>query len=127
MLKQTLAESLTRIECGFSTEFSTIMLKTSARPPLIGKPTIRKPPTKGGSDDSLLVARLSRNFLQQFLINIEVGVDILHIVMLFKSFHEPDHRVRRRTFQFDVILRNPGHTRRGRPNAGLLHALKHAS
>jgi hypothetical protein len=34
---------------------------------------------------------LSRHFLQQLLVNVEVGVDVLHVVVFFEGFDEANH------------------------------------
>ena len=52
---------------------------------------------------------LAGNFFQQLLIDIEVGVYVLHVVMLFERLHQPDHGGRRGPFQLDVVLRNHSH------------------
>jgi hypothetical protein len=52
---------------------------------------------------------LAGDFFQQLLIDIEVGVNVLHVVMLFERLHQPDHGARRRPFQLDVVLRNHSH------------------
>src|SRR5215472_10348700 len=56
-----------------------------------------------------LKAPLSGNFFQQLLVNVEVRVDVLHVIVLFESFHQPDHGVGRLPFKLDVILGNHGY------------------
>lgn len=52
---------------------------------------------------------LARNFFQQLLIDIEVGVNVLHVVVLLERLHQPDHGAGSRPFELDVVLRNHGH------------------
>src|SRR5215469_12576972 len=73
-----------------------------------------------------LFLSLSCNFFQQFLVDVEVCVHVLHIVMLFEGFHQANHRVRSRSLEFDVVLRNVGHTRRRWCDARLLDGFEHA-
>src|SRR6267154_3041592 len=40
------------------------------------------------------------------LINVEIGVDVLHVVVLFKGFDQPNHLRSLRTGELDVILRD---------------------
>src|SRR4029077_15909353 len=60
-------------------------------------------------------------FFQKFLVDVEIRVDILHVVLIFKRFHQPDHLAGRRAFQLDVVLRNHGHARRHRLDPGFPH------
>ena len=53
--------------------------------------------------------RLARYFFQKFLVDIEIGVDVLHVVVFFERFHQADHLARGRAFQLDVVLRNHRH------------------
>jgi hypothetical protein len=53
--------------------------------------------------------QLSCHFLQQFLIYVEVGVDVLHVVVIFERLDQPNHRRGLMAFELDVILRNHGH------------------
>ena len=49
---------------------------------------------------------LARNFLQLLLVNVEVGVNTLHVVVVFDRFQQADHLVGSLSFQLDVILRD---------------------
>lgn len=54
---------------------------------------------------------LSGDFFQKLLIYIEVGMNVLNIVVLFESFHESDHGIGLRTFELDVGIGNHAHAR----------------
>ncbi len=41
---------------------------------------------------------LAGHFLQQFLIDIKVGMNVLHVVVLFQSFDQANHGCSLRTF-----------------------------
>lgn len=105
-------KTLTQVLCPFCTEFSTKMLKTSEREV---RETIRaannKKAARARAAFLCKTKRLSRNFFQQFLIDVEVRVDVLHIVMLFEGLHEANHRVGLLTFQLDVSIGNHAHAR----------------
>src|SRR5215469_41771 len=73
-----------------------------------------------------LFLSLSCDFFQQFLVDVEVCVHVLHIVMLLEGFHQANHRVCSRSLEFDVVLRNVGHTRRSWCDARLLDGFEHA-
>ncbi len=104
-VEASLDESLTPAHCSFSTVFSTNMLKTSARRMLSGTNEQKKAAPCGRLAKSKMT-RLSRDFFQQLLVDVEVRVHVLHVVVLFERFHQADHRIGRRAFQLDVILRN---------------------
>ena len=61
------------------------------------------------------------NFFQQLLIDIEVRVDVLHVIVVFERFDQANHLRGRRAFQLDVILRNHGDARGDGFDAGFLH------
>src|SRR5579872_1273605 len=77
-----------------------------------------KPPVWGGS--SANATKSPSDLFQQLLVNIEIGVHVLHIVMLFERFHQADHSSCCLTFQLDIVLRDHGHAGRGRLDASLL-------
>src|SRR5690348_16072487 len=60
-----------------------------------------------------------------FFVDVEVGEDVLYVVVLFERFHEFQHLLRRRTRQLDVILRNPGDLRRFRLDACFRQCFSH--
>ena len=64
---------------------------------------------------------LPGNFLQRLLIDIEVGVDVLHIFVIFERFHQPDHLCCLLPFQLDVGIGNHAHARGCGRDASLLH------
>ena len=103
----SLAESLTKIPSCFSTEFSTVVLKTFSASHSLK----RKAAPMGAALRKYSNAPLASHFFQELLINIEVGVHILHVILIFERFHEPDHRVGGLTFKFNVVLRNHRDTR----------------
>ena len=39
-------------------------------------------------------------------VDVKVGVDLLHVVVIFDGFHQAQHCLRAATFQFDVGLRD---------------------
>src|ERR1700739_3653318 len=100
--KPTLPTGLTSLLSMFCTEFSTGVLKTPGeyhRQSLYSmgetrKAAIRRP------ENGLSYPTITRNlelacdFLEQFLINIEVCVYVLHVVMLLERFHQTNHRGR---------------------------------
>jgi hypothetical protein len=45
-----------------------------------------------------------RGLFKLGVINIEIGPDILDILVLFQCFHQLDHCLRAFPFQFDIIL-----------------------
>ena len=49
---------------------------------------------------------LACNFFQQFLIDVKVGVNVLHVIVFFERLHQANHRVRLLTFEFDEVLGN---------------------
>jgi hypothetical protein len=49
--------------------------------------TTRKPPLRGRLLNCSFRKKLSSHFFQQLLVNVEVGVNVLHVVMLFERFH----------------------------------------
>jgi len=51
----------------------------------------------------------SHNVLHFFLVDVEVGGNFLHIVVLFQRFDQPDHLRGLVSGKLDVILRHPGH------------------
>src|SRR3977135_3322470 len=61
---------------------------------------------------------LASYFFQQLLVNVEIGVDVLHVVVLFERLHQPDHLSRGCAFEFDVVLRNHRHAGGRRLNPG---------
>src|SRR5215472_9633453 len=67
-----------------------------------------------------LKAPLSGNFFQQLLVDVEVGVDVLYVIVLFKGLHQPDHGVGRLPLELDVVLRNHRHGGGSGLNAGFL-------
>jgi len=68
----------------------------------------------------LLSVDLAGNFLKHLLVNIEVGVDVLYVVVLLEGFHQANHRRGLLAFQLDVGIRNHAHARRSRLDAGFL-------
>src|SRR4051812_165835 len=50
---------------------------------------------------------LLRHRLQLLLIDIEVGVDALHVVMIFQDIGQPEHGVGVLALELDQILRHP--------------------
>src|SRR5579862_13143 len=83
-----------------------------------------KGPPAGGPKIEVM-RRSPRHFLKQLLIDIEVGVNVLHIVMLFESFHQTDHRGGGRAFKLDVILRNHRDAGGCRRDASFLDSFEH--
>lgn len=81
------SESFGMIMHALFTEFPTDMLKS------VPLPRVKKAAPLGRLPSSLKT--LPGNFLQQLLIDIEIRVDILHIIVFFERFHQPDHRRRR--------------------------------
>jgi hypothetical protein len=57
-----------------------------------------EPPTQGRLFGKSSIAKLASHFFQQLLINIEIGVHVLHVVLILKRFHKPDHGVGGLTF-----------------------------
>jgi hypothetical protein len=98
-----LPESLTKIRSRFSTEFSTVVLKTSSASIAVNK----KSRPKGAALLQILRCRSSAShFFQELLVNVEIGVYVLHVILIFECFHEPDHRVGGLTLKFNVVLWN---------------------
>ena len=56
------------------------------------------------------VRGLSRNFFQSLFVDIEIGMHVLHIVVIVESFHQANHLRRLRPFQFDISIGNHSHT-----------------
>src|SRR5207302_8932956 len=82
------AEPLTKVLSRFSTELSTVVLKTFG--PRFSKQLLKKKSRpQGRLSGKSSTAQLARHFLQQLLVNIEVGMYILHIILVFERFHEP--------------------------------------
>jgi hypothetical protein len=110
-------EPLTRVVRPFSTGFSTQVLKSSDRRLRTcrlqaGTQILRvqrKPPDHPGGL-YFRSRQLARDLFQKFLVDVEVGVDILHVVLVFERFHQPDHGVGRLSLQLDVILWNERNT-----------------
>jgi hypothetical protein len=46
----------------------------------------------------LVRAMLASDFFEQLLIDVEIGMHVLDVVMLFERFHQPDHGAGRGTF-----------------------------
>lgn len=115
LLKEFGYQKVTRITSVFSTNFSSQVLKTSARRRRIGwrcisdlLPRKKKPPGKAALLQDF-VCTLSRNLFQSLLVDIEVGMHILHVIALFERFEQPDHLRRLLPFQFDVRVGNHAH------------------
>ncbi|MGD0598678.1 MAG: hypothetical protein ABR988_02575, partial [Terriglobales bacterium] len=53
----------------------------------------------------------ARDFFQSLLVDIEVGMDVLHIFVVFERLHQADHLRRLLPFQLDVGIGNHGHAR----------------
>src|SRR5208283_4603996 len=125
---------VTRVRPPFSTNFSTMVLKTSAgvadgwadshkKLCLMSQKAAR---FSGGFAERLPVSQnLSRDFFQHLLIDIKVGVDVLHVFVIFEGFEQTDHLRSLHAFQFDVGIRNHGHAGGCRRDAGLLYGLEH--
>ena len=99
----TLAARLRSKPWPFSTEFSTKVLKT-----LVRRMLTRKKPPEDRAASKFFETKLSSNLFEQLLVDVEVRVDVLDIVVLFKCLHQPDHGTRLLSFQLDVILWNEG-------------------
>ena len=79
-----------------STEFPTNMLKNGARDSpdsQVVMTTKIKAVLEDGCRMELSV--LAGDFFQQFLVDIEIGVHVLNIVVIFHCFHKTDHCCRR--------------------------------
>src|SRR5215472_2521854 len=75
-------ESVTQVLCLFSTEFSTNMLKTCGdRNAWVGKRATKKPP-EFRRLRKFLRSELPGNLFQQFLVDVEIRVYVLHIIVL---------------------------------------------
>src|SRR5205085_10873500 len=98
------------------------MLKTSAREMLTAE---EKPPNAWAASDSC-VRRLSRDFFQQLLVNVEVSVHVLHVVMLFERLHQANHGRGLLSFELDEGIRNHAHARRSRLDTRPLQGFDHA-
>ena len=105
----SLAESLTKIQPRFSTEFSTLVLKTFLSVPDSWEISTFKEKGRPQGRPSIIVSRtLPGNFFQKLLVDIEVRVYILHVVVIFEYFHQPDHSVGSLPLELNVVLRNHG-------------------
>src|SRR4051794_31272343 len=60
---------------------------------------------------------LLRQRLQLLLVDIEVGINALHVVVVFQEFRQPEHAAGVLAFQLHEVLRNPGDGRVHRLNA----------
>src|SRR5215469_1911960 len=76
-----------------------------------------------GGANRVTGTELTRNFLQDFLIDIEVGVDVLDIIVIFESLDQADHLSGLLAFELDIVLRDHGDFCRGRLDARRLHRL----
>ncbi len=95
----TLNKQLISVVSGFPTEFCTAVLKSILKE---GDGAARRRPDSRRDAG----ATLTCDFFQELLIDVEVRVDVLHVVMIFERFHQANHRTRSRAFEFDVVLRN---------------------
>lgn len=79
------------IACVFFTDFSTEMLKIWLASQANNFPAKRKSRLR-----RRLTAQVNkssaRNFLQQFLIDVEIRMHMLHIVMIFECLNQANHR-----------------------------------
>src|SRR5437879_6166247 len=117
------AEPLTKVLSCFSTELSTVVLKTFG--PRFSKQLLKKKSRpQGRLSGKSSTAQLARHFLQQLLVNIEVGVNVLHVILVFERFHEPNHSVGRLTFQLNVVLRNHRYAGGSRLDSSFLHGFE---
>ncbi len=98
------AEEVRALVSFFYTEFSTSVLKSL----MLVRKSSKKAAQMSGFD-SKFHPELGCNFFQNFLIDIEISVHVLHIVMILKRFDEANHRMSIAAFELDVILRNHGH------------------
>src|SRR5580765_5094464 len=62
---------------------------------------------------------LTSDFFEQFLIDVEICVHVLHVVLIFQSFEQSDHLCRCRSLELDVVLRNHRHAGRTGSNTSL--------
>ena len=70
-------------------------------------------------------ARYLRQRLQLLLVDIEVGVDVLHVVVIFERFAQPQHAAGVLAFQLDQVLGHHGDGGVFRGNAVGLQSLEH--
>ena len=115
----------TELRSRFSTNFSSAVLKTScaeghrsAHPVQFLYFCKKNRPNWGGlviSNQNLseLLSQISSacNFFKKFLIDVKIGVYVLHIVIIFERFEQANHLRRLLTFQLDVIIWNHTYTR----------------
>ena len=115
-------KQLTRAILCFFTEFSTAVLKSAYRAETAGRPRRRPDSRRACPERSRRTPalHLPHDFFQHLLINVEVGVDVLYVVVLFEGFHQANHRRGLLAFQLDVGIGNHAHARRNRLDAGLL-------
>src|ERR1700741_3536811 len=120
-----LRESLRCELSTLSTEFSTSVLKTT------GTTVERKDKTKrrycGGAENlfASVPGNLPSNFLEEFLIDVEVGVHILHVILFFQGFEKSNNLGGGLALQLDVILRNHRDTGGTGRDACLLDRFEH--
>jgi len=116
--------NVTELRSHFSTNFSSAVLKTSweeghrnAHRPISCFFDKKTAPTRAASHSQiktcLEVVQTSStcNFFQKFLIDIEVGMNILHVVIIFQRLKQPNHLRRLLPFQLDVIIWNHTYAR----------------
>jgi hypothetical protein len=113
----------TELRSHFSTNFSSAVLKTSCAEghrsahPLQFLSSVKNRPNWGGpviSNQNLseVLSQISsaRNFFQKFLIDVKIGMYVLHIVIIFERFEQANHLRRLLPFQLDVIIWNHTYT-----------------
>ena len=111
---------------GFCTAFCREVLKsleTGFSEGMVEHKRKGRPKTQGGlpinkKQFSVIGSRFSvhvkwqdsaRHFLKQLLINIKVGVDVLHVFVFFQRFQQADHSAGMCAVELDVVLWNHLH------------------
>src|SRR5258705_10149003 len=100
------------------------MLKSIQSMSRIFKSKSRPRGTASRNSDCWCGPKLADDFFQELLINVEVRVDVLHVVVVFERFDQPDHLRSLLALKLDVVLRNHRYARRRRSDAGLLNRLE---